>query len=196
MDGDGTLLDGRGSALLLVDVINDFEFPDGAALLERALPAAEAIARLKVEARRVGSPVIYANDNFGDWQRDFGGLVRHVLEGGVRGEPVARLLEPSEGDHVVLKPMHSAFHQTPLERLLGHLEVERLVIAGFTTDYCVLFTSMDAYMRDFGLTIPSDCVAATRPEHTEEALRYAARALGADVRPSRPAVAGGGRRAD
>ena len=195
MDGEGTLLDGRGSALLLVDVINDFEFPDGAALLEHALPAAGAIARLKVEAGRVGAPVIYANDNFGDWRRDFGGLVRHVLEGGVRGEPVARLLRPAEGDHVVLKPMHSAFHLTPLERLLGHLEVERLVIAGFTTDYCVLFTSMDAYMRGFELAIPSDCVAAAHPEHTEEALRYAARALGAEVRPSSGAAADGSRRA-
>src|SRR5688572_25415125 len=94
----GSAPDTSPMLLLLIDVINDMEFQRGSLLLKQALPAARRIAKLKIEARRRGIPVIYVNDNFGRWRSDFKSLVRHCLEDQVRGEPVARLLSPDEDD--------------------------------------------------------------------------------------------------
>src|SRR5215211_8683842 len=81
-------------ALLLIDVINDLEFDGGEKAIEQAVPMAEAIAELKRRAKEAGIPVVYSNDNYGRWQSNFERIVEHVLEDGVRGEPLARLLKP------------------------------------------------------------------------------------------------------
>src|SRR3712207_523854 len=110
----GSAPDSSPAALLLVDVMNDLEFPGGEGLLEHALPMARAIADLRARARAAGVPCIYANDNFGRWRSDFREIVRHVREDGVRGKPVAELLRPDTEDYFVLKPRHSAFFGTSL----------------------------------------------------------------------------------
>ena len=150
-------------ALLLIDFINDFEFEGGDRLLPTALDAARATAELSRRARRSGVPVIYGNDNFGRWRSDFKQLLDHCLRGDTRGRPIARLLQPEEEDYFVLKPKHSAFHSTSLEILLEHLGAETLVLTGVQGDFCVMLTAHDAYMQDFKLLVPEDCVA-TDPE--------------------------------
>jgi nicotinamidase-related amidase len=55
------------------------------------------------------------------------------------------------------------------------------VLAGFTTDICVLFTAADAYMRDLQIIIPEDCSAAPSIEDHEYALAHMARVLDAKV---------------
>lgn len=171
-------------ALLLIDWINDLEFDAGARLLKRALPAARATARLRARARRAGVPVIYCNDNFGRWRSDFRGTLRHCLAEGVRGEPIARLLEPDENDYFVLKPKHSGFHSTTLEVLLAHLGARTLVLTGLAGDICVLFTAHDAHMRDFHVAVPRDCIASEKPADDRNALAHMAKVCNADVRPS------------
>ena len=171
-------------ALLIIDMINDLEFEDGDKLLELALPMAQRLSALKDYFREAGFPVIYANDNFGKWKSDFRFQVEHCLEDNVRGKPVVELLLPSEEDYFVLKPKHSAFYATTLDVLLDHLQITRLVITGVATDICVLFTGNDAYMRDFQVAIPADCVAANTPQRTEAALRLMQRVLKADIRES------------
>jgi len=165
------------TALLLVDVINDFEFPGGGDLFSRALPAARCLRRLKRRTKRAGIPVIYANDNFGRWQSDFRAQVDHCLNDGVRGEEVVKLLLPDEDDFFVLKPKHSGFFASSLGLLLGYLGVETLIIAGFAGDICVLYTVNDAYMRDFHLIIPADCIASETPEGNRHALAHMRRYL-------------------
>jgi nicotinamidase-related amidase len=66
-------------ALVLVDVVNDFEFPDGDKILKNALRVAPRLARLKKRAREANIPVIYVNDNFGQWRSDAGKLLAHCL---------------------------------------------------------------------------------------------------------------------
>jgi nicotinamidase-related amidase len=171
-------------ALLLIDWINDLEFDSGERLLKRALPAARATARLRARARRAGVPVIYCNDNFGRWRSDFRSTLRHCLADGVRGEPIARLLEPDENDYFVLKPKHSGFHSTSLEVLLAHLGARTLVLTGVAGDFCVLFTAHDAYMRDFKVVVPRDCIASEKPGDDRHALGHMAKTCKADVRPS------------
>ena len=105
-------------AILLIDVINDLEFPEGEQLLEHAVPMAKAIAALKQRARQAGVPVVYVNDNFGRWQSNFNSQVEHCLRDGVRGQPVVELLRPDDDDYFVLKPKHSGFFSTALDVLL------------------------------------------------------------------------------
>ena len=176
-DLHGNVPDQCSVALILIDVINDMEFESGAALLANALPAARRLANLRRRAKEAGVPVIYVNDNFGKWRSDFRRQLGHVLEDGVRGQPVAELLRPDEKDYFVLKAKHSGFYHTQLDLLIDYLKVKTLVLTGFTTDICVLFTASDAYMRDLELIVATDCVAATEVEDHERALEHMVRVL-------------------
>jgi nicotinamidase-related amidase len=183
-DLHGNVPDQAGAALLLIDVINDFEFEGGDALLKLALPVGKNIANLKRLAKQAGIPVIYVNDNFGKWQSDLNKIVSHCLEDGVRGEIFVRLVLPDEDDYFVLKPKHSGFYSTSLDLLLEHLGAHNLILAGIAGNNCVLFTANDAYMRDFKLLVPSDCSASQIEEDNENALKQMEKVLKADIRPS------------
>jgi nicotinamidase-related amidase len=158
-DVHGNVPDHTTIALLLIDVINDLEFDGGEALLAHALPMATQIAALKHRATHAGIPAISVNDHFGRWQSDFAKLLAHCLEDGVRGQPLAEQLRPEQDDYFVLKPKHSGFYATTLDLLLRYLHVTTVIHTGLTGDICVLFTANDAYMRDFQLVVPADCVA-------------------------------------
>ena len=178
----GNAPDDSRVALLLIDVINDFEFEGGEALLERAMPVAEQIAGLKQRARQLGIPVIYVNDNFGKWRSDLNQIVCHCLDDGVRGERFVRLLRPDDQDYFVLKPKHSGFYCTSLELLLAHVGARSLILAGIAGNNCVLATAHDAYMRDFDLFVPSDCSASQTTAGHEHALEQMESVLKADTR--------------
>lgn len=168
-------------ALLVIDMINAFEFDGAEKALPRALEAAKAIAALKRRARMAGVPVVYVNDNFGKWRSDFRSLLEHCLRDGVRGKPIAELLRPHEDDYFVLKPKHSGFHSTTLDVLLAHLGASTLVLCGVAGNNCVLFTAHDAYMRDFTLLVPRDCVASESEADDRYALEHMAKVLKADT---------------
>lgn len=145
---------------------------------------AHRLAALKQRAAHAGIPSVYVNDNFGKWRSDFRTLTRHCLEDAVRGAPIAALLQPSEDDYFVLKPKHSGFFATVLEVLLAYLRARTLILTGLTGDMCVLFTAQDAFLRDFHLYIPSDCVASRSEELNARALAHMETVLGANIRPS------------
>lgn len=182
-DLHGNVPDSSGAALLLIDVVNDFEFEGGEALIELAMPVGKQIASLKKRAKEAGIPAIYVNDNFGKWQSDLNKIVSHCLEDGVRGEPFVKLVLPDEEDYFVLKPKHSGFYCTSLELLLEHLGATNLILAGIAGNNCVLFTANDAYMRDFRLIIPSDCSVSQTREENEYALKQMQKVLKADISP-------------
>jgi nicotinamidase-related amidase len=170
------------TALLLIDVINPMDFEGAESLLPAATRAAERIARLKRRAREAGVAVIYVNDNFDCWHLGFRELVERFEAANVPGLPVIRLVEPEpQSDFYILKPSQSGFYRTGLEELLERLETHTLVLTGFATDICVLFTAYDAHMRSFHLVVPPDCVAAEREADHEHALRQMARLLKADI---------------
>ncbi|MBL9083300.1 MAG: cysteine hydrolase [Planctomycetales bacterium] len=183
-DLHGSAPDNSDVALILIDVINDLEFPEGDQLLKHALPMAERLARLAGRAREADVPVIYVNDNFGRWRSDFGAQVEHCLKDRVRGEPLARKLKPKPDDYFVLKPKHSGFFETTLDTLLKHLGVRTVILTGVATNICVLFTANDAYMHDLSIVVPSDCVAANTEELNRYALEQMRTVLKAKVLPS------------
>jgi nicotinamidase-related amidase len=180
----GNVPDQSRGVLLIIDVINDLDFAGGKKLLHQALPMAKRLLGLKRRAKQAGIPTVYVNDNFGKWQSDFHKQVTHCLEDKTYGEPIVRLLAPEEEDYFVLKPKHSGFFSTTLDILLDHLLAKTLILTGLTGDNCVLFTAHDAYLRDFHLIVPSDCVVSIDPAENRYALRQMKRLLKADIRPS------------
>jgi nicotinamidase-related amidase len=183
-DPNGSFPHNADAALLLIDVINDLDFPQGDALLEQALPMARRLADFKKRARKNSLPAIYVNDNFGQWRSDFRTVVKHCIDPSSRGSPIAKLLRPDDDDYFVLKPKHSGFYSTSLDVLLVYLGVDTLILAGIAANNCVLFTANDAYMRDFTLYVPEDCVASNTPEETSYALSQMHKVLKADIRDS------------
>lgn len=183
-DLHGSAPDKSDTALLVIDMINDLEFPEGEQLLRFALPMADRLAALAERARAAGVPVIYVNDNFGRWRSDFGAQIEHCLNDGVRGEPIVRKLRPQPEDYFILKPKHSGFFETTLDTLLKYLGARTVVLTGVATNICVLFTANDAYMRDLHLVVPSDCVAANTKDDDRYALEQMRAVLKAEVVPA------------
>lgn len=173
--------DDLNCALLLIDVISDFEFEDGEELYTHALPMARRLAKFRKKAKKAKIPLIYINDNFGKWQEDFKQMVQYCLKNKVRGTEIVKLLKPDDDDFYVLKPKHSAFFSTTLDVLLKSLNIKTLILTGVSTDICILFTANDAYMRDYRLCIAEDCVAAVKPEENVRALEYIKRVLKAEI---------------
>ena len=171
-------------ALVLVDTINAFDFEGSEPLVVAAERASRCIETLARRARAAGVPVIYVNDNFGQWRSDFRATIEGCTAPGKPGREVSLRLRPEKDDYFVLKPMHSAFYATPFELLLDELEVESLIVTGFAADLCVLFTAHDAHMRGYRLLVPSDCTASNSPAITERALTHLREALSADLAPS------------
>jgi len=158
--------------LLLIDVINDFEFPESRRLLRHAVPAARRLARLKHLANEAAVPVIYVNDNFGRWQSTFQEQIARCSAADCPGHPVASILAPQKDDYFVLKPRHSGFYSTSLEVLLGFLGIRTLLLSGFAGDICVLYTANDAYMRSFDLIVVHDCVASESEAGNRAAIEH------------------------
>lgn len=173
-----------GTALLIIDMISDWTFPDAEVLLERTAPIAPRIQALKARCKAAGMPVIYANDNRGRWRSDFRQAVAHCLARGGTPAAIGRQLAPDESDFFVLKPKQSAFFSTPLALLLQHLETRRLMLCGVAGDQCVLITAAEARARDYEVVVPGDCIASQSSERHERSLRHFSEVLGVDTRPS------------
>ncbi|UZK65353.1 cysteine hydrolase family protein [Sphingomonas sp. M1-B02] len=169
---------GGKTALLIIDMINTFDFPEGEQLMNGASRAAEAILELRRQAAQAGLPVIYVNDNFGVWHSEKSLLVERARERLVRPE-----LAPTDEDYFVIKPQFSGFYSTNLPVLLPKLGVNRLVLTGVATDICILFTAADAHMRDYALWIPEDAVAAETAEGSASALAIMRSSMGAETAP-------------
>jgi nicotinamidase-related amidase len=183
-DPKGIAPDKSRTAVLVLDMISDFDFEDGERIARRSLPIARRISSLKQRARRARVPVIYVNDCAGRWRSDFPTYVRHCSRPESLGGEIATLLAPEPRDYCVLKPKHSGFFQTALDTLLSLMGAKQLIITGVSSHQCVLFTANDAYVRDLRLMIPQDCISARSPSDTRLALRYFTSVLHADVRPA------------
>jgi nicotinamidase-related amidase len=174
----------HGTALVILDMISRWDFDDADKLLPQAAAIAPRIAALKRRCRREGIPAIYANDNHGRWRSDFRHVYDDALAQGEGGAQIARELEPDDDDYFVLKPKHSAFYGTPLQLLLQHLKVRRLLVCGVAGDQCVLATASDARMRDYEVLVPRDCIASQTARRNRQAADHFASVLKLPTTPS------------
>ena len=179
-DLHGSAPDKSTVALLIVDVINDLDFPEAKQLLRFVPAMSHKLKKLKERAKAAGVPVIYVNDNFGRWRSDVRRLVEHCRKG--RARELVDALRPDEDDYFVLKPKHSGFFSSTLETLLRYLGVRRIIITGIAGNFCVLFTANDAYMRDYELVVPVDCTISNTTRENKEALNLMKRYLKADTK--------------
>jgi nicotinamidase-related amidase len=172
------------TVLLLVDTINPFDFEGGRSFARRSVRVARAIVKLRARASRAGVPVIYVNDNLGKWRSDADALVRWCSRPQMPGAPIVEMLKPRKADYVILKTTLSGFYQTPLDTMLRLGEVRTIVLTGFAADNCVLFTAADAYMREYRLVVPRDCIGAQTPDGLRRALKTMTAVFGANTRSS------------
>lgn len=160
----------KGTALLILDMLNTFDFPEARQLYPKALLASKKILKLKERCKKKKIPVIYVNDNFGKWRSDWKEIFNIVCEPECPGGNLAKILKPDEDDYFVLKPKHSGFYSTTLELLLEDLKVETLILCGIAGNICVLFTANDAHMREYKVIIPKDCIASNTMKDNNFAL--------------------------
>lgn len=158
-------------ALIILDMMNLFDFPGGEILARKSVKIARAIKNLKTKFEQKRLPVIYVNDHFGKWHSDWKQIYRACSKSRARGRETAEILCPGPNDYFILKPKHSGFYLTSLELLLEELNVNRLILTGVAGNICVLFTAHDAHMREFDVIVPRDCIASNTPIDTRFALR-------------------------
>jgi nicotinamidase-related amidase len=157
------------TALLVIDVINSYDFEDAEQLVRSAREAVPHIAELVRRARDEDVGVVYVNDNYGAWNSSRDDLVDRVM----RGE-YADLLEPlvpHDADSFVVKARHSVFYETPLEYLLRQEEIGRVVLTGQVTEQCILYSALDAYIRHLDVVVPTDAVAHIHDDLAQAALK-------------------------
>lgn len=170
------------SALIVVDMVNHYDFEDAEKLrpsVQRALPR---MAELIERAAERGVRTVYVNDNHGAWHQGRAELLESVLAG-----DFAELVEPiAPGDDVdfVVKARHSIFYQTPLEYLLREAGVSKIILVGQVTEQCILYSALDAYIRHFEVHVPPDAVAHIHEDLARAALRMMEINMRADLTPA------------
>jgi nicotinamidase-related amidase len=167
------------AAVIALDLISDFAFPDGPRVRRALTARAAAIRRLLARARAGGVPVVYANDNLGAWRSDSAALIARCIEPSRKGAALVRSLLPANEDSIVLKPRHSAFFGTPLVALLDHLDVDTLILVGVSAESCVWMTACDAHTRGLKLVVPTDTMAGASARGLSATVRSLHEVLGA-----------------
>ena len=166
-------------ALLIIDMINDFQFTHGKILADKTMKMIPNILELKKVMNQYQLPIIYVNDHYDLWQADYTKIIEKCTNN--ISKDVIERITPSNEDFFLIKPKHSAFYDTPLHTMLLHLNVTDLILTGIAGNICVLFTANDAYMRDFSLTIPKNAIASNSDEDNDFAITMMANVLKANV---------------
>jgi nicotinamidase-related amidase len=176
------------SAVVVIDMLSPYDFPDADQVVAHAGDVVPRIERLLARAQDEDVPIIYVNDNYGDWNSSAEELVRRGLEG--EHPELVEPLCPSDGNAFVIKARHTIFYGTPLEHLLKQQGIDRLVLTGQVTEQCVLYSALDAYVREIEIAVPADAVVPIHEDLADAALRMMERNMGADVTPSASCLLG------
>jgi nicotinamidase-related amidase len=174
------------SALVVIDMLSSYDFPDADQLVPSAREVVPRIKALVERATAEGVPVVYVNDNYGDWNSSADELLQAGLDG--KHPELVEPLAPPEEASFVIKARHTIFYGTPLEHLLQQEGIDRLVLTGQVTEQCVLYSALDAYVRGIAVAVPPDAVAHIHEDLADAALRMMERNMDADVAPSSQCV--------
>jgi ureidoacrylate peracid hydrolase len=167
-----TYIDPRSTAILVVDMLNEFCKPGGAMVLpgyERLVPPQK---RLIEAGRQVDAPIVFVVDTHRNNMRRERELLKrtpHCFEGGW-GAQVIDDLGPRPDDIHVVKRRYSAFFNTDLDLTLKDMEIDTVIVCGVVTNICVRATVHDAFFLGYSVVVPEDCVAATGPREQASSL--------------------------
>jgi nicotinamidase-related amidase len=172
------------AALLIIDMINPLDFDGAAPLAEAAAGIIEPILKLRSAADAAGLPIVYVNDNHGEWHAEPSQIVDDLVASDRPGSAMAERLRPRRSDYFVTKPQLSGFYATTLAALLPRLGVSKLILVGIAADLCVLLTAADAHMREYALWVPSDAIASDSAQRAAWAVDIMKTKFHADTRAS------------
>jgi nicotinamidase-related amidase len=198
------------SALIIVDMQNDFVHPDGGfACIARETPEAGIdipflmgtipnVQRLARVFREAGRPVIYiahvVKPDLSDAQMPYwrfglspGGNRSFIAEG-TWGAQIVDDLKPEEGEHLVVKKGFGGFSNTPLDTILRNMGVTTCVVSGVTTCVCVSTTIRGGVEHNYRMILVKDAVAEVSRDTHEAELKTMARVF-ADVKTTDDVVA-------
>lgn len=177
------LLDNQyaGTAIIFIDLINDFQFDGGDKLRSHTEEILPNLLKLRHIAETHQLPIIYVNDHYHLWTSDIPSIVQHCTN--EKNHHIIKQIKPSANDYFFIKPQHSAFFQTPLKALLDELRITKIILAGIAGDICVLFTAKDAYMYNFTMHIPKNCMASEEKDGNDYALYLMKSVMKADIAP-------------
>jgi nicotinamidase-related amidase len=173
---------GDETALLIVDMLNTYEHDDADRLAASVKDAVPQMADLIERARSDDIPLVYVNDNYGDWNSSSEELAQRAMAG--RHPDLVEPLLPRAEDAFVIKARHSAFYSTPLEYLLQTMGVGRIVLAGQATEQCILYSALDGYVRHFQVVVPRDGVAHIYENLADAAFEMMERNMHAQIQPA------------
>jgi len=192
------------SALIVVDMQNDFVHPDGGfAHLAREKPEARIdmpfligtipyVKRLADAFRTAGRPVVYVahvlKPDYSDAQFPWWRATRGALGGnrtfiveGTWGAQIIDELKPKQGEHLVVKKGFGGFSNTPLDTILRTMGVSTCVVCGVTTCVCVSTTVRGGVEHNYRMILVKDAVAEVHRDTHEAELKTMARIF-ADVK--------------
>jgi nicotinamidase-related amidase len=171
------------SALIVVDMLNEYDHEDSEVLVESVRAVLPAMRELVERAQRDQTPIVYVNDNYGDWGAGRPEIVERAIAG--RAADLVEPIVPAEGTWFIAKARHSIFYETQLEYLLREQGIERVVLVGQVTEQCILYSALDAYVRHFKVAVPADAVAGIHEDLADAALRMMERNMRADITSAR-----------
>ncbi len=167
------------TALIVIDVLNHYEHEDAETLRRSVRDTLPAIGDLLQRARDTDVPIIYVNDNHGDWSAGRPELCQRALEG---SDPsLVKPIIPSEQAAFLVKARHSIFYETQLDYLLRDQAIDRIILIGQVTEQCILYSALDGYVRHYSIVIPRDAVAHIHQDLADAALRMMETNMAAEI---------------
>lgn len=167
------IVDPASTALVVVDMQNDFVADGGSLQVPDAGATVPVIAGLLERARTAGMRVVFTQDTHGDGDPEWRIWPEHAREG-TWGWEIIDALAPRPGETVIRKLRYDAFYETPLDHLLRLWGITTLVICGTVANICVHYTAASAALRWYDVVIPRDAVSALDPFDLHASLRQTA----------------------
>ncbi len=158
------------TAVIVVDMQNDFVKPGGKLVVPTAKDTIPSIRRLLEKARERNILIIYTKDTHYKRDPEFEIWGEHVVKG-TWGWEIVDELKPSENDIVVEKTRYDGFYGTPIDDLLRVYGIRYVVIVGTVANICVLHTAGSAALRWYKVIVPLDGISALNDFDYYVALR-------------------------
>ncbi len=163
-------LDPAKTALVVVDMQNDFVKEGGSLVVPDAEATISAVRALLDLARQSGMKVVFTQDTHTDGDPEWEIWPEHVREGSW-GWQIVDEIAPREDELVIRKVRYDAFYGTHLDHYLRVWDVDTLVICGTVANICVHYTAASAALRWFEVVVPRDATSALDPFDLEASLR-------------------------
>jgi len=152
-------LNPKDTALLIVDMQNDFVRKEGKLYVPKAEETIPAIRRLIDKTRQASALVIYTQDWHMKDDPEFKIWGEHALAG-TWGAEIVDELKPEKDDFIIKKYRYDAFFETPLDYILRVKNIKNVIVTGTVANICVLHTAGSAALRWYNVVMVKDGISA------------------------------------